>query len=270
MTLSEKPTGSGHRESQSPGLLLMCACPPQLAASAKRGCVMGTATVRTTRTRRTVRPWPAGLPHIPVPTTPPSACPLTSCVMAKTTAEMARTRASCAVSGVRARPRGVAASWPAQSVGRGLGQERAGCRVSNSVHWSRAAVALREASHNSSIYSTRWPSETVTVCLQMRRKRHTPLWVSVQSHTTPRTCREGLVQSHTTPWVLQKRGRLELLTWNRPPHSLLNRKSRLEVRYRVEQTSGGREFNRVPRNEQNVQNEGEGTGSGSAKATGVM
>lgn len=99
----------------------------------------------------------------------------------------------------------------------------------------------------------------------------------VQSHTTPRVCREVvspeshhsvgvqgvLVQSHTTLWVQQERGQLELLTWNRPPQSLLNRRSRLEVRYRVEQTSGGREFNRVPRNEQNVQNEGEGTGSGS-------
>lgn len=53
-------------------------------------------------------------------------------------------------------------------------------------------MALREASHNSSIYSTRWPSETVTVCLQMRRKRHTPLRVSVQSHTTTQVCREGV------------------------------------------------------------------------------
>lgn len=42
------------------------------------------------------------------------------------------------------------------------------------------------------------------------------------------------------------------------------------MRYRVEQTFGGREFNWVPRNEQNVQNEGEGTGSGSARAIGVM
>lgn len=97
MTLSEKPTGSGQSESQPPGLLLILRLPPQLGASAKRGCVTGTATARTTRTRRTVRPWPAGHPHIPVPTTPPSACPLTSCVTAKTTAEMARTRASCAV-----------------------------------------------------------------------------------------------------------------------------------------------------------------------------
>lgn len=68
----------------------------QLGASAKRGCVTVTVTVKITQMRRTVRPWPAGHPHIPVPTTPQSACPLTSCVMAKMTAEMAQMRASSA------------------------------------------------------------------------------------------------------------------------------------------------------------------------------
>lgn len=89
---------------------------------------MVTATVKITQTRRTARPWPAGHPPIPVPTTPPSACLLTSCVMARMTAETAPMRANSVV-----RPRqdlGLVSSVErhlvqGRAVGNGLGQEEA-------------------------------------------------------------------------------------------------------------------------------------------------
>lgn len=96
--IREAPWGwEGHREPHDPGLAPDTLPVPQLGASAKHGCVTVTATVRITRTRRTVSLWPAGHPRTPAPTTPQSACPLTSCVTATMTVETARMRASSAV-----------------------------------------------------------------------------------------------------------------------------------------------------------------------------
>lgn len=115
-TLLEKPIGSEKKGTESPPAR---ACPhtiltPQLDASAKLGCVMATVTVKITRMRRTVSPWPAGRPHTPAPTTPQSACPPTNCVMATTTVETAQTRESSAV---RIRP----SKGPRRGVGRVAG-----------------------------------------------------------------------------------------------------------------------------------------------------
>lgn len=111
----------GHREPCRPGLAPYTIPVSQLGASAKHGYVMVTATVKITQTRRTVSRWPAGHPRTPVLTTPQSACPLTSCVMAMTTVETAQMRESSAV-----RP------GPRRGPGRGVG------RVAGQGVWARA------------------------------------------------------------------------------------------------------------------------------------
>lgn len=75
---------------------------------------MATVTVKITPTRRTVSLWPAGHPRTPVPTTPQSACPPTSCAMATMTVETAPMKESSAV---RPRPR----RGPRRGVGRVAG-----------------------------------------------------------------------------------------------------------------------------------------------------
>lgn len=64
----------------------------QLAASAKHGCVMETATARTTRTRTTVTPWCASCLTTHARPTTPSVSPLRSCATAPTTVRTAQTR----------------------------------------------------------------------------------------------------------------------------------------------------------------------------------
>lgn len=91
---------------------------------------MATATVKITPTRRTVRPWPAGHPPIPAPTTPLSACLLTSCVTARMTVETAQMRASSVVRPPPSKTWGCSAEgWgdlvQGKTVGNDLGQEEA-------------------------------------------------------------------------------------------------------------------------------------------------